>query len=94
MPQRKPSPPDRAAIGGTSVNVNVDDEDSVEELLAPQQMTLCFPLASMAQKNPFSPNAAEIVPMDPNPYTVTGRKISKLVRNKYKIRMALSFMDT
>lgn len=31
----------------------------------PQQMTSCFPLASMAQKNSSSPNDAEIGPIVP-----------------------------
>lgn len=33
-------------------------------------MTSCFPLASMAQKNPFSPKAAAMVPVEPYPETV------------------------
>lgn len=85
MPQRKPSPPERAAIGGTCdseskddskdevVGVEVEeeedeDEDEGEELLfLLQHITSCFSLASMAQKKPLSPNAAEMGPIDPNP---------------------------
>ena len=38
-----------------------------EELFFPQHITFCSPPASIAQKKPCSPKAAEMGPMDPNP---------------------------
>ncbi|KAK6942825.1 hypothetical protein RJ641_028202, partial [Dillenia turbinata] len=67
MPHINPSPPVRANIAGISPN-NAGLVLDIE-LFLPQQITSCFPLASIAQKNPFFPNAAEIGPIDPNPDT-------------------------
>ena len=75
MPHIKPSPPERAAIGGMLVEnpdgFDEEDEDKDREVVVvvffPQQITFCLPLASMAQKKPSPPNAAEMGPIDPNP---------------------------
>ena len=78
MPQRNPSPPVRADIEGICEEERdgfEDDED--EELVAffPQQITACLPLASIAQKKPLSPNAAEMGPIDPNPDAISMREM-------------------
>lgn len=73
IPQRKPSPPERATIEGMLVKeaelVDKDDGDGGEELFFDQQITSCLPLASMAQKKLFWPKEAEMGPIDPNPDT-------------------------
>lgn len=58
-----------------------EDEDG-KVLFFVQQITPCLPLASMAQKKPLSPNAAEIGPMDPNPDTPIQERRRKRRRKK------------
>lgn len=61
-----------------------DDDGEEEELFFPQQITFCLPLASMAQKKPSWPNAAEIGPIDPNPDAVVenrSRRSGKRVKD-------------
>lgn len=65
MAQRKPSPPEREDIAGGE-KVPAEISPGVWFVLPlSQQMTSCFPLASMAQKNPLEPNAAAMVPDEP-----------------------------
>ncbi|KAK3033715.1 hypothetical protein RJ639_034490 [Escallonia herrerae] len=86
MPHIKPSPPARAAIGGISMEYTEGFDDS-ELLFLPQQITVCFPLASMAQKKLLSPNAAEMEPIDPNPDANPVRK-RKQRREVVKAKLA------
>lgn len=87
IPQRKPSPPERAAISGMLLKGEAEEEDDVDELFLLQQITLCLPLASMAQKKPLSPNAAEIGPIDPNPdATATRRSKRKEISGRERQR--------
>ena len=78
MPQRKPSPPESAAIAGMllkDAEVGKEAEEGVDaELFLPQQTTSCLPLASMAQKKPLSPKEAEIGPIDPNPDAILKKR--------------------
>ncbi|WVY96409.1 hypothetical protein V8G54_028560 [Vigna mungo] len=67
MPQRKPSPPESADMEGTAFVTEGRDGDVA---LLPQQMTSCFPLASIAQKTSSFANEADIGPMAPNPCAV------------------------
>lgn len=62
--------------------MEVEDEEDGErdELFLPQQITSCLPLASMAQKNPLGPNAAEIGAIDPNPDAKTKKRCKKTQR--------------
>ena len=82
MPHRKPSPPESAAISGMllkDTEVGEEAEDGVDaELFFPQQTTSCLPLASMAQKKPFSPKEAEIGPINPNPDAVLQHRSSRI----------------
>ena len=89
IPQRKPSPPERAAIAGISTEkMEVEDEEDGErdELFLPQQITSCLPLASIAQKNPSKPNAAEIGAIDPNPYAKTKKRCRKTQRGSKNLQ--------
>jgi len=67
MPHRKPSPPESADMEGTAF---VTEDRDGDVALFPQQMTSCFPLASMAQKTSSFANEADIGPMAPNPCAV------------------------
>lgn len=60
-----------------SLKGEAEEEDDVDELFLLQQITLCLPLASMAQKKPSSPNAAEIGPIDPNPDAAATRRSNR-----------------
>lgn len=56
-------------------------------------MASCFPLASMAQKNPFSPKAAAIVPVEPYPETVTmnDEMVKKKKKKKWELGCIFGF---
>ena len=71
MPQRKPSPPESADIAGMAFATAESDGDVA---LFPQQITSCFPLASMEQKTSSFPNDAEIGPIAPNPFALLHKK--------------------
>lgn len=60
-----------------SLKGDAEDEDDVDELFLLQQITFCLPLASMAQKKPSPPNAAETGPIDPNPDATATRRSSR-----------------
>jgi len=79
MPQRKPSPPESADIAGMAFATAESDGDVA---LFPQQITSCFPLASMEQKTSSFPNDAEIGPIEPNPCALPNRKRNKRRRKK------------
>lgn len=78
IPHIKPSPPDREAIEGNELKyVDEDGEEVVDLLYLSQHTSTWFPLASMAQKNPFSPNEAAIGPSEPYPKAVKGSNWSR-----------------
>jgi len=83
MPHRKPSPPESADMAGTAL---VTEERDGEVALFPQQMTSCFPLASMAQKTSSFANEAVIGPMAPNPCAVP-HKMRKMRRRVARVCM-------
>ncbi|PON33866.1 hypothetical protein PanWU01x14_349120, partial [Parasponia andersonii] len=64
MPHMNPSPPESETIAGRELKYAADDDDLFS---LSQHIMSCFPLASMAQKNPSSPNAAAIGPAEPYP---------------------------
>jgi len=65
MPHRKPSPPESADMAGMLLTYEEEEGVCGEVVFFPQQITSCFPLASMEQNNSYSPNEAEIGPMVP-----------------------------
>lgn len=70
------------------VLVEVDEEGELLFLL--QHMTSCFPLASMAQKNPSLPNAAEMGPNDPNPDVKMAEARRRRRRNTVVMRICMA----
>ena len=69
-----------------------EDEVEVEEelLFLLQHITSCLPLASIAQKKPLSPNAADMVPIEPNPDAEMAEMRRRRRRNMVVLRICMA----